>query len=94
LLLARAIGDSDREAATGEAKAALTTFETLGAARDADAAAACLRSLGLTAAHRRFDSGFANVALARVALAGDRVLRARQVAHPMPLGGQKRGQFT
>jgi DNA-binding CsgD family transcriptional regulator len=50
LLLARAIGDSDREAATAEARASLSTFEALGAARDADAAAAYLRALGVKAA--------------------------------------------
>ena len=47
LQLARA---SDREAAVVAARAALATFERLGAAHDADAAAALLRSLGVRAA--------------------------------------------
>jgi DNA-binding NarL/FixJ family response regulator len=50
LLLARAIGESEREGAIAEAHRALATFEVLGAARDADAAAAFLRSLGVKAA--------------------------------------------
>jgi hypothetical protein len=40
LLLARAIAASEPEAAIAEARAALTSFEVLGAARNADAAAA------------------------------------------------------
>jgi DNA-binding CsgD family transcriptional regulator len=48
LLLARTLKDG--EAAAGEAGAALETFEELGAGRDADEAAAFLRSLGVAAA--------------------------------------------
>jgi DNA-binding CsgD family transcriptional regulator len=48
--LARALGGSERESAIAQAHGALTTFENLGAARDADAAAAFLRSLGVKAA--------------------------------------------
>jgi DNA-binding NarL/FixJ family response regulator len=44
LLLAREL---DGDAAVGAGRAALATFERLGAARDADAAAALLRSLGV-----------------------------------------------
>ena len=50
LFLARAIGASEPEAAIADARGALTSFEALGAARDADAAAAFLRSLGIKAA--------------------------------------------
>jgi DNA-binding CsgD family transcriptional regulator len=50
LLLARAIGEPEREGAIAQAHEALVTFEALGAARDADAAAAFLRSLGVKAA--------------------------------------------
>jgi DNA-binding CsgD family transcriptional regulator len=50
LLLARAIGGAEREVAIAEARTALSSFERLGAARDADAAAAVLRSLGVKAA--------------------------------------------
>jgi DNA-binding NarL/FixJ family response regulator len=50
LLLARALAGEAREVATAEAKRALAGFERLGAARDADAAAAFLRSLGVKAA--------------------------------------------
>ncbi|HSJ73062.1 MAG TPA: LuxR C-terminal-related transcriptional regulator [Miltoncostaeaceae bacterium] len=49
LLLARAQGDREREAAVAEARSALAAFDALGAARDADAAAAFLRSLGARA---------------------------------------------
>jgi DNA-binding CsgD family transcriptional regulator/predicted negative regulator of RcsB-dependent stress response len=50
LLLARALGDAEREVAIAEARAALASFERIGAASDADAAAAFLRSLGVKAA--------------------------------------------
>jgi DNA-binding CsgD family transcriptional regulator len=50
LLLARAIGEAVGEGAIAEARGALATFEALGAAHDADAAAAFLRSLGVKAA--------------------------------------------
>ena len=50
LLLARALAEDDRETAIAEARGALAGFEELGAARDADAAAALLRSLGVKAA--------------------------------------------
>lgn len=50
LLLAAALAAEAREVATAEAKQALAGFEQLGAARDADAAAAFLRSLGVNAA--------------------------------------------
>ncbi len=50
LLLAGALVGEAREVATAEAKGALAGFEQLGAARDADAAAAFLRSLGVKAA--------------------------------------------
>jgi ATP/maltotriose-dependent transcriptional regulator MalT len=50
LLLARALAESEREAAISEARAALAGFEELGAATDADKAAAFLRSLGVKAA--------------------------------------------
>jgi DNA-binding CsgD family transcriptional regulator len=50
LLLAAAIGATEREAAIAEARRALATFEELGADRDADQAAAVLRSLGVRAA--------------------------------------------
>jgi DNA-binding NarL/FixJ family response regulator len=53
LLLARTLADKDRETAAAETAAALTGFEALGAARDADAAAALLRSLGVRAARSR-----------------------------------------
>jgi DNA-binding NarL/FixJ family response regulator len=46
LELARALGSRSPDAAAGEAKLALAAFERLGAARDADAAAALLRELG------------------------------------------------
>jgi DNA-binding CsgD family transcriptional regulator/predicted negative regulator of RcsB-dependent stress response len=56
LLLARAF--SAPEAAVREARAALDSFELLGAARDADAAAALLRSLGVKATRSgRRDAG-------------------------------------
>jgi DNA-binding CsgD family transcriptional regulator len=50
LLLARTLKDKDRETAAAEAEAALVGFEALGAARDSDATAAFLRSLGVRAA--------------------------------------------
>jgi DNA-binding CsgD family transcriptional regulator len=50
LLLGRAIGEAGREVAIAEARAALGGFERLGAAGDADSAAAFLRSLGVKAA--------------------------------------------
>jgi DNA-binding CsgD family transcriptional regulator len=50
LLLAQVLGRSDRELAGAEARAALSVFEDLGAGRDADAAAALLRDLGVRAA--------------------------------------------
>jgi DNA-binding CsgD family transcriptional regulator len=50
LLLARALAEAGREIAIAEARGALEGFEELGAARDADAAAAFLRSLGVKAA--------------------------------------------
>jgi DNA-binding CsgD family transcriptional regulator/predicted negative regulator of RcsB-dependent stress response len=50
LLLAAAVAVSDRETAVAEASAALGAFDQLGAVRDADAAAALLRSLGAKAA--------------------------------------------
>ena len=50
LLLARTRLAGGREVAIAEARQALASFERLGAARDADAAAAFLRSLGLKAA--------------------------------------------
>ena len=50
LLLARVIAASEPEAAIAEARGALASLEGLGAARDADAAAAFLRTLGVRAA--------------------------------------------
>jgi len=50
LLLARVLGRNDREVAGAEARAALSVFEDLGAAREADAAAALMRDLGVRAA--------------------------------------------
>jgi DNA-binding CsgD family transcriptional regulator len=50
LLLARAIAAAEPEAAIAEARGALAGFEALGAAHDADAAAAFLRALGVKAA--------------------------------------------
>jgi DNA-binding NarL/FixJ family response regulator len=47
LQLARALGPDRPELAVGEARAALAGFERLQAARHIDAAAACLRSLGV-----------------------------------------------
>jgi DNA-binding CsgD family transcriptional regulator len=49
LLLAAAQGEREREAAIAEARSALAAFDALGASRDADAAAAFLRSLGARA---------------------------------------------
>jgi DNA-binding NarL/FixJ family response regulator len=48
LVLAGALAASAPEAATAEARLALRTFERVGAARDADAAAGLLRALGLS----------------------------------------------
>jgi len=50
LLLARVLGQHDREVAGAEARAALSVFEDLGAGREADAAAALMRELGVKAA--------------------------------------------
>ena len=50
LLLAQVLRRDDREVAGAEARAALSVFEDLGASRDADAAAALLRDLGVKAA--------------------------------------------
>jgi ATP/maltotriose-dependent transcriptional regulator MalT len=47
LLLVEVLAEHDRETAVADARAALRCFEELGAARDADAAAAFLRSLGV-----------------------------------------------
>jgi DNA-binding CsgD family transcriptional regulator len=49
-LLAQTIVSGERETAIAEARTALASFERFGAGRDADAAAAFLRSLGLKAA--------------------------------------------
>ena len=49
LLLARVLGQNDREVAGAEARAALSVFEDLGADREADAAAALMRDLGVKA---------------------------------------------
>jgi len=49
LLLARVLEASDREVAGAEAGMALSVFEDLGAGRDADAAAALMRDLGVKA---------------------------------------------
>ena len=54
--LARALGSHAPAAAVVEARHALETFERLGAARDADAAAALLRELG--APTRTFPRGY------------------------------------
>jgi DNA-binding CsgD family transcriptional regulator len=50
LMLAQVIGPGDREVAGAEARAAFLVFERLGAGRDADAAAALMRDLGIRAA--------------------------------------------
>jgi DNA-binding CsgD family transcriptional regulator/predicted negative regulator of RcsB-dependent stress response len=50
LLLAAAIREMERETAVVEARVALSVFEELGAGREADRAAAFLRSLGVKAA--------------------------------------------
>jgi DNA-binding NarL/FixJ family response regulator len=44
------LGHNDREVAGAEARVALSVFEDLGANRDADAAAALMRELGIRAA--------------------------------------------
>lgn len=49
-LVAEALRDVEPEVARAEARSALDGFETLGAGRDADAAAALLRALGVKAA--------------------------------------------
>jgi DNA-binding CsgD family transcriptional regulator len=48
-LLAEALREVERDVATAEARAALATFEDMGAGRDADRAAELLRSLGAPA---------------------------------------------
>jgi len=53
LLLAEVLGRGNREVAGAEARAALSVFEDLGADRDADAAAALMRDLGIKAARVR-----------------------------------------
>ena len=50
LMLAQVLGHRDREVAGAEARAALAVFEDLEASRDADAAAALMRDLGIKAA--------------------------------------------
>jgi DNA-binding CsgD family transcriptional regulator len=50
LLLAQVLSRNDREVAGTEARAAFSVFEDLGAGRDADAAAALMRDLGVKAA--------------------------------------------
>lgn len=50
LLLARALAGGEPDTAAAEARSALAAFERLGADRDADAAAALLRSFGVKAA--------------------------------------------
>lgn len=50
LILAELLTASDREVAAAEARAAFSAFEDLGAGRDADAAAALMRALGVKAA--------------------------------------------
>ena len=50
LMLAQVLGHRDREVAGAEARTALVVFEDLGASRDADAAAALMRDLGIKAA--------------------------------------------
>jgi DNA-binding CsgD family transcriptional regulator len=50
LLLAQVLERNDHEVAGAEARTALSVFEDLGADRDADAAAALLRELGISAA--------------------------------------------
>jgi DNA-binding CsgD family transcriptional regulator len=50
LMLAQVLGHRDREVAGAEARTALAVFEDLGASRDADAAAALMRALGIKAA--------------------------------------------
>ena len=50
LLLAQVLRHEDAAVAVAEARAALSVFEDLGAGRDADAAAALLRDLGVKAA--------------------------------------------
>jgi len=52
LSLARLLRQADPAVAAAEARTALTAFEDLGAGRDADAAAALLRELGVRAARR------------------------------------------
>jgi len=50
LLLAQVLAGDEREVAGAEARTALSVFEDLGAGRDADAAAALMRGLGVKAA--------------------------------------------
>ena len=52
LSLAGLLARADQAVAAGEARGALSVFEDLGAGRDADAAAALLRELGVRAARR------------------------------------------
>jgi DNA-binding CsgD family transcriptional regulator len=52
LSLAGLLAQADQAVAAGEARAALSVFEDLGAGRDADAAAALLRAFGVRAARR------------------------------------------
>jgi DNA-binding CsgD family transcriptional regulator len=49
LLLAQALAESDSESAAADARQSLATFDRVGAVRDADAAVALLRSLGVRA---------------------------------------------
>lgn len=72
-LLARALGSAEREGAIAHAQTALATFEMLGAARDADAAAAYLRSLGVKAARvgPRGDGGLTRRELEVLTLLGE-----------------------
>jgi ATP/maltotriose-dependent transcriptional regulator MalT len=71
--LARLVAPSSPEFAVGEAGAALTAFERIGAATDADAAAALLRALGAPARSAR-------------RAGGELTDRERQVLHLVGLG--------
>ena len=53
LLFAQVLGRNDREVAGAEARAALSVFEDLGAGRDADAAAALMRDIGVKVTRAR-----------------------------------------
>jgi len=59
LALARALASSDTETAAQEARQALAAFESQGATRDADAAAAFLRGMGI--AGRTGPKGFGDL---------------------------------